>query len=616
MTVRVYPGAKNPTHEISLSDGVQTWGLRLDGGPEAMQEIPMTPSTIHIAGGASKFGDWEPGLAQITQQTWVGGRGQDDFSLDATRYFDSMMAFTLVEGKFFPAPQWRFGEGQVPADNKLPGANRNRIGRAVKWTSLAMDAYANRFTSGSGTYEMTTIQLWVRKKGSPAGNLRVDLCADNGGIPGAALGSAMVAPEAVDDFASRMVEVAITGETQTASTTYWVVVSDENEGNAGNHWEVAYGKGATDQAKVSLDGGESWQDTNAQVYFRVKGAAVNRRWRFFEYDGCTYAVDEKKGGTASVLLMNGERGKATAGGSTTLDDSDKSWTADLWAEAWVRILRGMGAGQKREIASNTGTQLTVVEAWDVNPDATSVFVIYATDEWVDVSPTVGDLFDVPVTDLLVAENVVYFARGSGNNLFKMRWNDGATPPGHEFRDDTGDRGDRLYGFSDDTNEYQIYVAENVGRTVTRFAPVAYAANLAGGIAINVGDDSAAITNLHDYNGSLFVFKEDGLYQITNDKATREDTGLEFIKSENTGEAATNRNFFMYFSWGGFALEQLQKNAAFVDMAAVGPGRRLAERAAGAHLGFGIPPARTDRGSGRRRDGNLLCVGADGPNRLA
>lgn len=583
MAIRVYPEAKNPTHEISLSDGVQTWGLRLDGGPEAMQEIPMTPSTIHISGGASKFGDWEPGMAQITQQTWVGGRGLDDFSLDGSRYFDGMMAFTLIEGKFFPVPQWRFGEGQIKADNKLPGANRNQIGHDVNWVSLATDVYANQFASSSETYEMIKIQLWVRKKGSPGGNLKVELCTDSSGEPGTVLQNANVAPGEVERYGSQFIEVVITGVTQSASTVYWVVVRDANGGNAGNHWEVGTGKGSTDQAKVSSDQGINWINTNDQLYFRVRESAVNRRWRFFEYDGCTYAVDEKKGGSAAVLLMNGERGKATAGTSTTLSDSDKSWAANLWAGAWVRVLRGTGAGQKREIASNTGTQLTVSEAWDVTPDTTSVYAIYATDEWTDMSPTTGDLFDVPVKDVLVAEDVVYFARGSGNNLFKMRWNDGATPPGHEFRDDTGDAGDKLYGFSDETNEYQIYVAENENMTVTRFNPVAYGANLTGGTAISVGDDSAAITNLHDYDGNLFVFKEDGLYQIVSDKVTREDTGLDFIKSENTGEAVTNRNFFMYFSWGGFALEQLQKNAAFVDMAAVSPDR-----------GEGLPSERRGR----------------------
>ena len=44
--VKVGAGQRNPSHDLSLSDGVQTWGLRLDGGPRAIQGIPETPSTL------------------------------------------------------------------------------------------------------------------------------------------------------------------------------------------------------------------------------------------------------------------------------------------------------------------------------------------------------------------------------------------------------------------------------------------------------------------------------------------------------------------------------------------------------------------------------------------
>ncbi|MEO7649901.1 MAG: phage tail protein, partial [Bryobacteraceae bacterium] len=41
----------------------------------------------------------------------------------------------------------------------------------------------------------------------------------------------------------------------------------------------------------------------------------------------------------------------------------------------VRVARGKGAGQERGIASNTPTTLTVLSAWDIQPDATSYFVV-------------------------------------------------------------------------------------------------------------------------------------------------------------------------------------------------------------------------------------------------
>lgn len=43
----------------------------------------------------------------------------------------------------------------------------------------------------------------------------------------------------------------------------------------------------------------------------------------------------------------------------------------------VKIIRGTGVGQERLIASNTETVLTVTPAWDITPDATSIFIVLA-----------------------------------------------------------------------------------------------------------------------------------------------------------------------------------------------------------------------------------------------
>jgi uncharacterized cupin superfamily protein len=69
-------------------------------------------------------------------------------------------------------------------------------------------------------------------------------------------------------------------------------------------------------------------------------------------------------------------GTATAGSSTTLTDSGKSWTTNEQAGRLVRITGGTGSGQTRTIISNTATVLTVAAAWTVTPDATSVYSIW------------------------------------------------------------------------------------------------------------------------------------------------------------------------------------------------------------------------------------------------
>ena len=70
-----------------------------------------------------------------------------------------------------------------------------------------------------------------------------------------------------------------------------------------------------------------------------------------------------------------DTGTATAGGATTLTNSAESWTVNEYAGFELRITAGTGSGQRRTIASNTATILTVSVAWATNPDATSVYAV-------------------------------------------------------------------------------------------------------------------------------------------------------------------------------------------------------------------------------------------------
>jgi hypothetical protein len=74
-------------------------------------------------------------------------------------------------------------------------------------------------------------------------------------------------------------------------------------------------------------------------------------------------------------------GTATAGGATTLTNSAKTWATNQWANSQVRITAGTGLGQIRNVASNTGTVLTVSAAWTTNPDATSQYSLEGNDDY-------------------------------------------------------------------------------------------------------------------------------------------------------------------------------------------------------------------------------------------
>jgi hypothetical protein len=70
-----------------------------------------------------------------------------------------------------------------------------------------------------------------------------------------------------------------------------------------------------------------------------------------------------------------QTGTATAGTSTTLTDSGKTWKVNQWKNCRATITSGTGSGQSRMVNSNTGTALTVSPSWTTAPDATSVYRI-------------------------------------------------------------------------------------------------------------------------------------------------------------------------------------------------------------------------------------------------
>jgi hypothetical protein len=525
VAVRVYPGAANPSHEFSLSDGVQTWGLRLDGGPEAVREAPLTPSTLRFNNGVTGFGDWEPGMAQIEQRDWSGGRGLETFSTEdlesAKRFHDSMNAWTVTPGKVMPVPQWKLATGLRNSVQHLPGD--------MGWKGLFGEQrfIAGKFTVGAAALAAKRVKVWLRRVGSP-GALSLALHLNDGGAPGTAIPQATdsVTISDITDVISqfRSFDISAMSGNLSIATDYHLVLNGAELDNAANHWEIGVEVGAEGYAGAEED---EWEAANFSPYYRVEDAAVTRNFIFFRMGGAYYAVDQRADGTASRLYLNGERGLASGGGATALDDSGMGWATDQWLGAWVRIVKGKGLGQAREILGNGAAQLQV-SGWDIQPDNTSEYVIYGSDLWKDISPSINDLIDGVVQDVAVVNEQAFFAQGSAVNVLRVRFNAGV----HEFDDDGTNRADLLHGFHHPQHGPQIWRVVLASGEVSRATPTAWTTALTFGTGIKVGESSQAIRELFDLAGQLHIVKADSLWQMADDdRAKRINIGLESIAED-------------------------------------------------------------------------------------
>jgi hypothetical protein len=80
---------------------------------------------------------------------------------------------------------------------------------------------------------------------------------------------------------------------------------------------------------------------------------------------------------------------------TLFDDLTKSWTDNIWVDYLIKITSGSGAGQIRQIASNTATTLTVTVAWRILPSIDSTYAIYTiTDRQYSISALPSASIDV------------------------------------------------------------------------------------------------------------------------------------------------------------------------------------------------------------------------------
>lgn len=521
-TVTVYPGADDPTHNISLTDpdGI-TYGFKFLNGPRGFQEIPLSPP-------AQQF--------DIKQKAFTGGRGIINVADDNTGFYDSQNLWSTSEGMIFPSPQWRYATGvRSDVDELMPYDNCK-----YTWVSTvgANKYFAMSFVA-SNSVAMDKVAFFTRIVGTP-GALVVELCSDNAGDPGTVLKTVTVSTIPSDIASLQCVFKTFdwTGtEARTASTKYWIKITGAGA-DTSNCWQILTTNEGTIMGKTSA-AGSVWV-AGVNLYFRVTGADTNREWFEFDLYGAKYAVSKNADRTASTLLMNGFRGIASATSPTSLTCA-QTCTRD-YAGAFIKIIDGSGDGQIRQITSNTtGASVTfTVPTWDVTPDTTSIFIVYGTKFW-DVCTGTSGLGCV-VNQPAIVNNIVFFPQGAAAVIRRMRVNGNS----HDFAADTGNA-DIVYANVESTG-IKLLAARADLSILFSTTPPAW-----GGTSTysqqTIGTTNFRITNMYNYGGQLYVFKEDGAYKVTTTSVVRFGKNFSDNPDANNGAAVTDDSTYLWWTWG-------------------------------------------------------------------
>lgn len=176
------------------------------------------------------------------------------------------------------------------------------------------------------------------------------------------------------------------------SITSNIIVGDVNNPSADSTRD--YGVGGKDETGTNITNRITGIYTGADRLRIRKSTDGGTTW----FD---YALPQVNSSNGTFILMEDPDTKSATGGTTnTITDAGMGWDTDKWANFYVVITNGTGAGQSRLIISNTADTLTVNSNWTTTPNSTSQYKInrgcmYSGSAF-PVSLTSGQMFKVDV----------------------------------------------------------------------------------------------------------------------------------------------------------------------------------------------------------------------------
>jgi hypothetical protein len=406
MTVDVSPTTKTPTHHISLENGSTKYGLILTPNANAIQRRPKATSSY----------------VPFTQNDWSGGRGLRNATDDRSRFADSKRLNTRRPGQIALGGLETYTLGHRKLEQYMPSD-----AAGLTWVSLlGTNRYMSILFVASGTGNRLYSYFWIRRRGTPASTLTVEVRSLAGTL--LLLSTATVAD--IEDTVSQLREFILAEQVGYAGiasgTSYYLRIYPSTADSATDYWQVgvdaATATGSATYPTQTSSDGITYANCTFSLFFRLVDDSATQGTMFFTYKSQLYMLTRPPSSTTPKLYVNGYRGVATST-SNTLTDSTQNWATNALVDTLLLIIDGPNSEWSqpyKTINSNSATQLGLSSRRGFGKQfeaGKSVYVILGTDVWTEIT---GHGLTVLPTDIADAGDVVYFAQGDTVKMRRMQ----------------------------------------------------------------------------------------------------------------------------------------------------------------------------------------------------
>jgi hypothetical protein len=553
MAVRVSPTETTPSHHLSLSDGSHTLGLLLANGRgerdvRGIKQNGYPRSVTRISQNVAGYSDFELPYSPQVQQDWSGGRGLEDFDRDTTRFFDSYRADT-TRGDIVCGPTATLTTGYCDTQSSSAA---NGV------TDLVSDDSASSFTASfTGTLRSVTVRVYSSDPTSTPDGLQVSFWANTAGLPGINLSTGSQTLPA-GALAERAITIPV-NQAVTAGTTYWIgFASPKNQvylksNNSASGKNMYYASGVM---------AGTLRTANREFAYTLSTAGQGTV-RLFQYRGSLMMVTQPDDFTAPRLFLNGHHGMST----NNPDKTTLETTFGLWGNTGnvARLVAGPGSEEVQNWRTMLGfytegvsTKVWVDPAWNVAHTTATEFATLGHNTWSEIS---GHGITKPVTDVLVVDDVIYFAQGDATVLRRGHYAAGIWAWANEG---AANKATFLGLIPDAEGKKKVWLVQASTSKVSCSDAKAWGTTAATDLApmttwLTCGSTDSKITGLEAFaaDGLLipYIFKEDGFGSIggtTTDKVGVYaehplSAQIKQVRSETNGRAHMRYDLFLKFS---------------------------------------------------------------------